>query len=55
MNVYKFITHGTIEEKIDILLEEKRDLSEKIVTSTGESWISNLNTEKLKELLVLSD
>ena len=55
VNVYKFITHGTIEEKIDILLEEKRDLSEKIVTSTGESWISNLNTEKLKELLVLSD
>ena len=55
VNVYKFITHRTIEEKIDSLLEEKRDLSEKIVTSTGESWISNLNTEKLKELLVLSD
>ncbi|MBA7532706.1 hypothetical protein ES705_24936 [subsurface metagenome] len=55
VNVYKFITNRTIEEKIDALLEEKRDLSEKIVTSTGESWISNLNNEKLKELLVLSD
>ncbi len=55
VNVYKFITHRTIEEKIDVLLEEKRDLSEKIVTSTGESWISNLNNEKLKELLLLSD
>ncbi|MHA2007354.1 MAG: DEAD/DEAH box helicase [Promethearchaeota archaeon] len=55
VNVYKFITHRSIEEKIDLLLEEKRDLSEKIVTSTGESWISNLNSEKLKELLVLSD
>ena len=55
VNVYKFITHKSIEEKIDLLLEEKRELSEKIVTSTGESWISNLNTEKLKELLQLSD
>jgi SNF2 family DNA or RNA helicase len=55
VNVYKFITHRTIEEKIDLLLEEKRELSEKIVASTGESWISDLNTENLKELLLLSD
>jgi len=55
VNVYKFITGGSIEEKIDSLLEEKRDLSEKIVTSTGESWISDLNNEKLKELLLLNN
>ncbi len=55
VNVYKFITHKSIEEKIDLLLEEKRDLSDKILTSTGESWISNLNNEKLKELLLLSE
>ncbi|MFX1338951.1 MAG: DEAD/DEAH box helicase, partial [Promethearchaeota archaeon] len=34
VNVYKFITKGTIEEKIDILLEEKRDLVDKIVSSS---------------------
>ncbi len=55
VNVYKFITNGSIEEKIDSLLEEKRVLSEKIVVSTGESWISDLNKEKLKELLLLSN
>ncbi len=55
VNVYKFISKGTIEEKIDFLLEEKRDLADKIVTSTGESWISNLDDEKLKKLLLLSN
>jgi len=53
VNVYKFITVGTIEEKIDKLLEEKQDLAEKVVESTGESWISDLDEEKLKELLTL--
>jgi SNF2 family DNA or RNA helicase len=55
VNVYKFISKGTIEEKIDYLLEEKRDLADKIVSSTGESWISNLDDEKLKKLLLLSN
>ncbi len=55
VNVYKFITNGTIEEKIDSLLEEKRGLADKIITSTGESWISDLTDEKLKELLILSN
>ncbi|MCK4479261.1 MAG: DEAD/DEAH box helicase [Candidatus Lokiarchaeota archaeon] len=55
VNVYKFVTIGTIEEKIDSLLEEKKDLADKIVVSTGESWISDLNKEKLKELLLLSN
>ena len=55
VNVYKFITVGSIEEKIDSLLEEKRDLAEKIVSSSGESWISDLDDEKLKELLKLSN
>jgi len=54
VNVYKFISIGTIEEKIDVLLEEKRDLADKILTSSGESWISDVTYEKLKELLQLN-
>ncbi|MHA1670841.1 MAG: DEAD/DEAH box helicase [Promethearchaeota archaeon] len=53
VNVYKFITKGTIEEKINDLLEEKRELAEKIVASTGESWISDLDDNKLRNLLNL--
>ena len=55
VNVYKFISKGTVEEKIDVLLEEKKDLADKIITSTGESWISDLDGEKLKEILLLSE
>ena len=33
-----------------MLLEEKRDLADKILTSSGESWIFDLDQEKLKEL-----
>ena len=55
VNVYKFITKGTIEEKIDDILEEKRELAEKIVASTGESWISDLDDDKLRNLLNLGD
>ena len=54
VNVYKFITIGTIEEKIDVLLEEKKDLADKIISSTGESWITELKDEKLRELFTLS-
>jgi SNF2 family DNA or RNA helicase len=55
VNVYKFISKGTVEEKIDLLLEEKKDLADKIVTTTGESWISELDGEKLKEILLLNE
>jgi len=55
VNVYKFITKGTIEEKINDLLEKKRELAEKIIASTGESWISDLDDDKLRNLLNLGD
>ncbi|MHA1727010.1 MAG: SNF2-related protein [Promethearchaeota archaeon] len=55
VNVYKFITLGTIEEKIDQLLEGKKELTEKIITSTSERWLAELDMEKFKELIMFNE
>ena len=44
---------GTIEERIDTLIAEKKDLAERIV-GTGEQWITGLDTTQLRELVTLS-
>ncbi|WP_134685080.1 DEAD/DEAH box helicase [Brevibacillus migulae] len=52
VNVYKFITLGTIEERIDEMMERKHLLSKKIV-GTGENWITELSANELHELFML--
>jgi SNF2 family DNA or RNA helicase len=49
VHVHKLITTGTLEEKIDDMLEKKQALNNAIITS--EQWITELSTEELKELL----
>jgi len=53
VQVHKFICVGTLEEKVDALLDQKRDLADNIV-GTGEEWLTEMSTEKLREMLVLS-
>lgn len=52
VHVHKFMTTGTIEEKIDTLLTEKQTLSEQLIQSSN--WITELNDEQLKDLLSFS-
>ncbi len=52
VQVYKFVTLGTIEERIDEMMERKLTLSDKIV-GTGENWITELSTDELRELFML--
>ncbi len=53
VQVHLMISAGTIEEQIDVMLEEKRKLAEEIVGS-GEDWFTDLSTDKLRELVSLS-
>jgi SNF2 family DNA or RNA helicase len=52
VHVHKLITTGTIEEKIDGMLDKKQSLNDKIIQS--ESWITELSTDELEELFTLS-
>ena len=50
--VHKLVCRGTLEERIDTMLTEKRALADAVV-GTDESWLTELSTDELKELLRL--
>lgn len=51
--VHKFVTRGTIEEKIAEMLASKAELARNIVGEGSESWISDLDNEELLRMLKL--
>ena len=53
VQVRKFVCVGTLEERIDAMIEEKKALAEQIV-GTGEGWLTELSTEDLRSVLTLS-
>ena len=53
VQVHKLVCAGTVEEKVDRLLERKRDLAAKIVQA-GESWITELGNDELRDLFSLA-
>ncbi|MBI4612905.1 MAG: SWF/SNF helicase family protein, partial [Planctomycetes bacterium] len=53
VQVRKFISAGTLEEKIDRMIEEKRGLADRVV-GTGEAWLTELSTDELREVLSLA-
>jgi len=52
VQVHRFITRGTFEERIDALIRSKRELADMAVGS-GETWIGQLPAEELRTLLRL--
>ncbi len=50
--VHKFLCAGTMEERIDEMIERKQALAASIV-GTSEAWITELSTEQLRELFKL--
>jgi SNF2 family DNA or RNA helicase len=53
VQVHKFVCAGTLEERIDALIESKRAVAENIIGS-GEAWLTELSNAKLRELVALS-
>jgi SNF2 family DNA or RNA helicase len=50
--VYRFITQGTFEEKINDMLQKKKELAE-LAISKGEKWIGELSDKELAEIVRL--
>ena len=48
------MTKGTVEEKIDMMLEEKSRLSQDVIASTGEGWITEMKNDELMDLFKLT-
>jgi SNF2 family DNA or RNA helicase len=53
VQVRKFICTGTLEEKIDEMIEEKKALAD-LVIRDGEGWLTELSTRDLREVFALS-
>ena len=52
VNVHKMISEGTLEERIDQMIEQKTELAQQII-GAGESWLTELSTGQLRDLLTL--
>ncbi|MEO5876078.1 MAG: DEAD/DEAH box helicase [Streptosporangiaceae bacterium] len=53
VQVRKFICVGTLEEKVDQMIERKKALAESVV-GTGEAWLTELSVAELRDVLRLS-
>ncbi|MBI2942526.1 MAG: DEAD/DEAH box helicase [Chloroflexi bacterium] len=53
VQVHKYLCVGTLEERIDELIESKRALAENVI-GAGEGWLTELSTDELRDLFRLS-
>jgi SNF2 family DNA or RNA helicase len=50
--VHKFVALGTMEERIDAMIEDKKRLSS-LVVGTDEAWLTELDNDTFKDLIAL--
>ena len=50
--VHKFVALGTMEEKIDAMIDEKKQLSS-LVVGTDEAWLTELDNDAFTDLIAL--
>ncbi len=51
--VHKLVCKGTIEEKIDVMIESKKELAANVIGSGGAGWITEMSNEELLSVLTL--
>ena len=54
VQVHKFLCAETLEDKIDEMIERKKEVAETVV-GAGEGWLTELSTAQLKELFALRE
>ena len=52
--VHSLICSGTLEERIDALLDSKRELAEKVIAGRSEDWLGALDLGTLRAVVALS-
>ena len=53
VQVHKFMCAGTLEERIDLMIEAKQANAERVV-GAGEGWLTKLSNDELRDVLSLS-
>ncbi len=53
VQVHKFVCQGTIEERIDRMIDEKKELADSVI-GAGENMLTELSTDRLREMFALS-
>jgi SNF2 family DNA or RNA helicase len=52
VQVHKFVCSGTLEERIHDMIESKKALADQVV-GAGENWLTDMDTDQLRQLLLL--
>jgi uncharacterized Zn finger protein/superfamily II DNA or RNA helicase len=53
VQVHRFITQATFEEKIDAMIQAKQELAN-LTVGTGENWITDMSNKELREIFTLA-
>ena len=54
VHVHKLICAGTLEDRIDLMIEIKQATADQVVGATSERWLTELSNAELREVLALS-
>ena len=54
VHVHKLICAGTLEDRIDLMIEIKQETADRVVGATSERWLTELSNAELRDVLALS-